>query len=91
MILDSDHLQKIKEEQRRLRSAVRERMVGYVLAALGFVAGLAWNDAIKSTIEAIFPVSSNGILAKFIYAAIVTVGVAVFAYYISKFLMPKKE
>ena len=39
------------EEDKRIRDLVRERTMGYIVGALGLVAGLAWNDAIKSLIE----------------------------------------
>lgn len=64
---------RIKEEQKALKNEVRERTVGYIVAALGLVAGLAWNDAIKSTIEYIFRFNSNTILTKFIYSFVVTI------------------
>ncbi len=66
-------IQKIKEEGKKLKQEVRQRTVGYVLAALGFVVGLAWNDAIKGFIEYIFPLKQDSLLAKFTYAAVLTV------------------
>lgn len=56
---------------------MREQTTAYLLAGFGFVAGLAWNEAIKAAIEALFPLDKNGILAKFIYAVVVTVLVVV--------------
>lgn len=91
-MIDNIHLEKIKEEERKVRMAIQERLVGYILAAFGLVAGLAWNDVIKSFIEAIFPVSAiNGLIARLIYAVILTVAIAVFAYYISKFFIQEKK
>lgn len=83
-MLDHETLQKIREEERRVRSAVKERLVGYVLAALGLVAGLAWNDAIKSFIDSVFPATGTGLIAKFVYAAVLTLFIAVAAYYLSR-------
>ncbi len=65
-------IKKIGEGQKRINKEIRERTSGYILAALGFVVGLAWNDAIKTLIEDIFPLNKDGILAKFIYAVLVT-------------------
>ncbi|MBI3631359.1 MAG: hypothetical protein HY219_00635 [Candidatus Staskawiczbacteria bacterium] len=38
-------LKKIKEEESRIRNEVKKHTIEYVLAAFGFVVGLAWNDA----------------------------------------------
>ena len=69
---------KIKEEQKRLSIEVREKTIGYIMTALGLVAGLAWNDAIKTTIEYFYPLDSNSIMAKVFYAFLITI-VIVFA------------
>lgn len=80
---------KIQEEGKELKKEVRERTAGYILTSLGLVAGLAWNEAIKSLIEYIFPLSANGLLAKIIYAALVTLIVVLISVYLMRFL--KKE
>lgn len=51
---------------------LKAQVVGFVIAAFGFVAGLAWNDAVKSLIDALVPVGSGGVAAKFAYAVIAT-------------------
>ena len=71
-------VKKIKEEGEELRREVKKRTVTYVAAALGLVVGLAWNEAIKSVIEYLFPLGQNTMAAKIIYAAIMT-AVLVFA------------
>ena len=43
-----NNFKKIKAEQMRIREEVRKKTIGYIVAALGLVAGLAWNDAIKT-------------------------------------------
>ncbi|MBI2054050.1 MAG: hypothetical protein HYT36_01840 [Candidatus Staskawiczbacteria bacterium] len=63
---------KIKAGQERLRREVKEKTTGYILAALGFVVGLAWNDAIKTLIEYFFPLNKESVLAKIFYAFLVT-------------------
>lgn len=72
-----DKLNKINKE-------VTEKMFGYILTAFGLVAGLAWNDAIKSLIEYFFPLQRNGIWAKFFYAFIFTVIVVMVSLYVAK-------
>lgn len=52
---------------------VREKAVGYILAGLGVVAGLAWNDAIKALIEAMWPLEQGTLIAKFVYATVLTI------------------
>ncbi len=42
------------------------------MVALGLVAGLAWNEAIKALINHLFPLDANSILAKFVYAVVIT-------------------
>lgn len=64
-------------------------MLGYIITALGLVAGLAWNDAIKAFIEYVIPLGNGTLLLKFIYAMVVTVAIVIAAMNLSRFL--KKE
>jgi len=75
---------KIAEDQKKIGLEVREKTMGYILAALGFVVALAWNDAIKSLIENIFPLDKNNLSAKFTYALIVTVVIVVATIFLTK-------
>ena len=75
-----------KEE---LRTELREKTIGYIVAALGLVAGLAWNDAIKSVIEFFYPLNENTLWAKVIYAVIVTGLIVLVSYFLMKW--SKKE
>jgi len=87
-------LTKIKEEQARLNREVREKTIGYIVTALGLVAGLAWNDAIKSAIEYIFPLDSSSVTAKLIYAFLITIVIALISAYlikISEYIGTRKE
>lgn len=72
-----NRFKKIAEEQKRIRKEAIEKTIGYILAAFGLVAGLAWNEAIKGLIEVFFPLNKNGLVIKFIYAILVTVIVVV--------------
>ncbi|OGF69148.1 hypothetical protein A3H65_01015 [Candidatus Giovannonibacteria bacterium RIFCSPLOWO2_02_FULL_45_14] len=67
-----------------LKKEVREKTFGYILAALGLVAGLAWNEAIKSLIEYFLPASQNGLWAKFIYAILITVVIVLISNYLMR-------
>jgi hypothetical protein len=74
-----------------LRKEMRGRAFGYVSAALGLVAGLAWNDAIRSLIEAAFPLARDTVAIKFLYAALVTVVVVVLIKYLDRMLNKHDE
>ena len=56
-----------------LKVEIRERTLGYMLAAFGFVAGLAWNDAIQTSINYLYPLPENTLPAKFLYAVIISI------------------
>jgi len=77
-------LKKIAEEQKKIGLQVKEKTFGYILAALGFVVALAWNDAIKSFIEALFPLDKNSLWAKLIYALIVTIIIVVATIFLTR-------
>ena len=70
---------------------VRKKMAGYVTAGLGVVAGLAWNDAIKAFIEEFFPQENSNLLAKFIYAIVITIAVVVISLYLVKLLKTEQK
>ena len=70
----------------KLRQEFRERISGYIIAAFGLVASLAWNDAISALIEKIFPLGKDTIVAKFIYAMVITVILVAVAVYLVKIL-----
>jgi hypothetical protein len=63
------------------RRAIVARMLSYIAAGLGVVAGLAWNDAVKSAIDFLIPAEGTGVIAKVAYAVVITlvVGLALFA------------
>ncbi len=63
---------------------IKEKTIGYILAAFGLVAGLAWNEAIKSIIDQFFPDNANSILIKFAYAMVVTFVIVIISVYLIK-------
>jgi len=79
------------KEQVSLKKELKERTIGYILAALGLVAGLAWNEAIKSLIDQFFPKSGNSVFIKFIYAFAVTLIVVLVTVYLIKLTGRKEE
>jgi len=84
-------IEKIKSKGEKIKIEFQKKMIGYILAAFGLVAGLAWNEAIKALIEYLFPVSQNGLLAKFIYAILITLFVVLVAAYLSKFFAEEEQ
>jgi hypothetical protein len=53
-------------------SEVMDKLVELITAAFGLVAALAWNTAIQALFAAIFP-EAGDLIAKFLYAVVVTV------------------
>jgi uncharacterized BrkB/YihY/UPF0761 family membrane protein len=72
-----------KKTKKMLRRAdavaneVQEKLISYLLAAFGLVAGLAWNEAIKAGIDAIYSSPEDSLMAKFMYAGILTLIIAI--------------
>jgi C4-dicarboxylate transporter len=76
----------IKKEGDKLRKEVVKRAMGYIVAAFGLVAGLAWNDAIKSLIELFFPLGGGSVAMKFGYAVLITVILVIVSIYLVRLL-----
>jgi len=81
-----NQFEKIKKESEEIKKEIKQKTVGYIMAAFGLVAGLAWNEAIKSLIEYIFPLSPNTLLLKFIYAILITLVLVFISTYLVKLL-----
>jgi hypothetical protein len=79
-------VKEIKAESQKIGQKIKHQMYSYVVAALGLVAGLAWNEAIKFAIDYLFPISKNTILAKFLYASLMTLVAVVFTLYLARIL-----
>lgn len=84
-------VKKIKKESEELRKEVRKRTITYITAALGLVVGLAWNEAIKSVIEYLFPFGQNTMAAKITYAAVITIILVFVTTYLLKEPKVKKK
>ncbi|MEK7547235.1 MAG: DUF5654 family protein [Patescibacteria group bacterium] len=74
-----------------IKGEIKMRTMGYIGAGFGLVAGLAWNDAIKALIEYLFPFSQTTILAKFLYALVITVAVVMVLNYLERIINAKKQ
>jgi hypothetical protein len=84
-------IEKLREEKGRIKNEVRSRTVAALTTALGLVAGLAWNNAINALITEFFPSPGKNILALFIYAFLLTIVVAIFAYYLNRLFSPPPD
>lgn len=73
--------EKITKEQDRFKREARNQTITMMITSFSFVAGLAWNEAIKSSIEHFYPAGGGGMFAKVFYAFFVT-GIVVFVSYI---------
>lgn len=60
------------EPNRPQRREFLEQSFTYVIGGFSLVAALAWNDAIRGLFEKIFPGQNAGLVAKFVYAIVIT-------------------
>jgi len=81
----------IKKKADRVEREVKEKLITYLGAAFGFVAGLAWNDAVKALIEYFFPLDRNGVMAKFIYAFAVTLVLVIVTIILQRIMRQKQK
>lgn len=74
---DSHFIRTTADGIKKTSGSVWLRSVGFIMAGLGLVAGLAWNDAIQTLFKIVFPSEQNSLAAKFIYAIVVTVVIVI--------------
>ncbi len=85
-------IEKLKAEQKAIRTAVKERLGGALTGAFGLVAALAWNDAVRAAIDYFYPPSKGGDIGpKFVYAIIITIIVSIAVYLFTKFFATEKK
>lgn len=77
-------VEEIKGGAKKTSQAVWVKSIGFLLAGFGLVAGLAWNDAIQALFKELFPLDKNSLIAKFLYAFIITVVVVIVSLQINK-------
>lgn len=73
-----------------LKLELVEKMSTLVTAGFGFVAGLAWNEAIQAFFKMVLPEQSN-LIAKFLYAIVITVIVVLVTTKLSRMANVLKE
>jgi uncharacterized protein (DUF697 family) len=88
---ERDIAKRLVDEARIAKNEIKKKIISYIAAAFGLVAGLAWNDAVKSLIDHLFPIAGGGVAAKFVYAVLVTVLVVMLVYYLERIFSKKEE
>lgn len=81
----------MEKKRNKIKNEVKKQTFGYLLAAFGLVAGLAWNEAIKALIESVFPKGQEGLLAKFGYAVLITLVLVILSIYLKNIFEDKEE
>ncbi|MCX6763392.1 MAG: DUF5654 family protein [Candidatus Moranbacteria bacterium] len=84
-------IDRIKEESRAIKQEVNKKLVTYITAGFGLVAGLAWNEAIKAFIEYFFPLKADTLLAKLIYALAITLVLVLISVYLARILIKEEK
>lgn len=84
-------IEKKEDQQKQFKSEFQKQVIGYIVGAFGLIAGLAWNEAIKSLIDYLFPLGQHGLLVKFIYAIAITAIVVLLTLYLTRFFIKEKE
>ncbi len=86
-----DKQKKENAKKMKIREEINKKIFQYIVAGFGLVAGLAWNDAIKSFIEHFFPLEQNSLLAKFVYALAMTILIVIVSVYLSRIFKKEEE
>ncbi|OGI43191.1 MAG: hypothetical protein A2593_04860 [Candidatus Moranbacteria bacterium RIFOXYD1_FULL_44_9] len=81
-----------KKEEETLHVFFVEKVVTLMTGAMGLVAALAWNDAIRKLFERVFGTQGAGdITAMFIYAGVVTAAVVIVTYSLTRIVEQMKK
>jgi len=86
-----EKIRTLEDEKSRVERDLRKITAGYIIAAFGFVAGLAWRDVSMALVEYLFPMTKDTILAKFIYAILVSIALAFASIYVLRFIGKTKK
>lgn len=70
--------------KKNFRQHFKDKFVALIITAFSLIAGLAWNDAVKTLIEKIFPSNVSSLWAKFGYAFLLTILLVVISFNFSK-------
>lgn len=73
----------LNNEVSKFTRAFKENFITLIVSAMGLVAALSWNDAIKSAIATLFPNESD-VIYKFYVAISVTIIAVIITYFLSR-------
>ncbi len=76
----------MQETTKKIQKEVVAKTLTYLLAGFGFVAALAWNEAVQSLFNEIFDINRSGLFAKFAYATLVTLAVTIVSLRLSRYI-----
>jgi len=79
-----------KYEVQRIRDNFKERVLTIIIASLGLIAALAWDDALKHLFEHIFG-GAGTLTEEILYAVIITIIAAAISVYLGKVFTKDKE
>ncbi|MCU0680232.1 MAG: DUF5654 family protein [Planctomycetes bacterium] len=65
--------EKLKIEKEKIYTEAFNKINELAVAALGLIAALAWNEAIKSLFNVLFPRPEDSLIAQFLYAIFITI------------------
>lgn len=82
--------EKLSSAQQKFKREARNQAITMIVTSFSFVAGLAWNEAIKSAIEHFFP-TGNGMFAKLIYALLLTILVVSVSFVLTRLKHPEHK
>lgn len=73
------------QEEKKLSVELIDNFTQLITSGFGLVAALAWNEAIQGIFKKIFPAEQmGGLIAKIVYAVVITVLIVVFVYQMGK-------
>lgn len=84
-------IEEIKKNGSEVEREIKQKTIGYIVGGFGLVAALAWNDAIRSLIDVLFPLDKNNLSAKFFYAIVITFVVTLATLFLVRLQRPKDE
>ena len=88
-----EHVEEFLKDQKNLRSLrvnFIERIVTIVIAGLGLIAVLAWDDALKHLFHELFAEEST-LVQEFLYAIVLTILASLVAVALGKILIHKRK
>ncbi len=74
-----------------MKNKILSQMLTMLTASIAFVSALAWNEAVLSVFNKFYYFKENGILARFIYAIVITTIAVIMSSFLFKLLDESKN